>query len=216
MSKTWNLYKEILFNQTDVKKDSAITIQGASIDDSIMSANMVNEHFCTAGEKLATSIISLHGYRQDDISELYHEHEHNDWSFQNVDASCVMDSIKALPNKKSMITDKVPIALLKASSVKLSSILKGRLKLIHKDGDCNIENFRGLTLLPALSKIFEHILMDQLYKFFESLHLFVGNQFGFLRNLSCQSAAMQFIDVIKSNREKYVGCLFIDRKLTFH
>src|SRR5687768_7357608 len=70
-------------------------------------------------------------------------------------------------------------------------LLKGRLKLIHKSGSCDIDNFRGLTLLPSLSRVFEELLLRQLYSYLESLNLFVGNQFGFIRNSSCLSAALQ-------------------------
>ena len=70
-----------------------------------------------------------------------------------------------------------------------TELLKGRLKLIHKSGDCDIDNFRGLTLLPALSRVFEELLSRQLYAYLESLNLFNGNQFDFLNNSCCQTAA---------------------------
>lgn len=57
----------------------------------------------------------------------------------------------------------------------LSEFLKVRLKLIHKSGDSDIENFRGLTLLPAISKIFESIIAEQLLTYLESVNFFVGN-----------------------------------------
>jgi len=60
--KTWKLYKEIVFNQSQLKRDQSITINGNPVTDSIDSCNDVNEHFCSAGEILATNIISVHGY----------------------------------------------------------------------------------------------------------------------------------------------------------
>ena len=47
-------------------------------------------------------------------------------------------------------------------------LLKDRLKFIHKSGDCDINNFRGLTVLPSLSKEFEELLLRQLYAYLES------------------------------------------------
>ena len=97
-----------------------------------------------------------------------------------------------------------------------TELLKGRLKLIHKSGSCDIDNFRGLTLLPSLSRVFEDLLLRQLYSYLESLGLFTGNQFGFLKNSSCQSAALQLVDFIKSNyRRKLVTALFIDLRKAF-
>lgn len=64
--------------------------------------------------------------------------------------------------------------------------------------------------------MFEEILLKELYSYLEKLNLFVGNQFGFLRNSSCQSAAMQLVDYIKSNfRKKFVVAMFIDLRRAF-
>lgn len=217
--KTWQLYKDILFNQTK-KSETLIKVNGVSIDDSVRSCNVVNDYFCSAGENLATSIIAIHGYSTDDIEDLYEEHASNNWSFQHVSPEAVSHVINSLPNKTSAGLDNVPIKLLKNSVVSIAlviaacfnvmidtatfptELLKGRLKLIHKSGDHDIDNYRGLTLLPSLSKVFEELLLRQLVAYFESVNLFVGNQFGFLKGSRCQSAALQLVDVIKSNYNK--------------
>lgn len=100
------------------KLDKEITINGDPVNDSIDSGNKINNHFCSAGEVLATNIISIHGYETDDIDNLYTQYANNNLEFNVVDA-------------------------------------KGRLKLIHKSGSMDIENFRGLTLLHSLSMVFE-------------------------------------------------------------
>lgn len=131
-------------------------------------------------------------------------------------------------------TKKVPILLLKTAVLAIAlsistcfntmidtsdfpdELLKGKLKLIHKCGDFDIDNFRGLTLLPSLSKVFEELLLRQLYAYLEGIDLFVGNQFGFLKDSSCQSAALQLVDFIKSNyKKKLVAVMFIDLKKAF-
>lgn len=141
---------------------------------------------------------TIHGYDTSDIDELYPEHAANNWNFQHVNSDDVKSAISSLPNKKSTGFDKVPIMLLKSTMMIIAltvaicfnsmvdttefptELLKGRLKLIHKSGDCDIDNFRGLTLFPALSRVFEELLSRQLYDYLESLNLFDGNQFGFL------------------------------------
>lgn len=232
--KTWKLYKEIIFNQFKSKTDTTITIRNIPVSDSVASCNAVNDYFCRAGENLAASIISIHGYDTQDIDELYPEHANNYWSFQHVNSEDVVKAIKSLPNKKSTSFDKVPIQLLKSSFLAIAltiatcfntmvdtsefpkELLKGRLKLIHKSGSCDIDNFRGLTLLPSLSRVFEELLLRQLYSYLEKLNLFIGNQFGFLKNSSCQSAVLQLVDFIKSNyRRKLVAAMFIDLRKAF-
>lgn len=68
--------------------------------DTVASCNAVNDHFCTAGETIAASIIAIHGYDTQDIDELYPEHANNNWSFQHVSSEDVVEAIKSMPNKK--------------------------------------------------------------------------------------------------------------------
>lgn len=58
--KVWKIYKEILFNQQN-KVDTNIMINGNVISDTVSDCNLINEHFCSAGDKLAASIIAVHG-----------------------------------------------------------------------------------------------------------------------------------------------------------
>lgn len=74
--KTWKLYKEVIFNQTQNKQNSSVTINGIKQDD---SWNVINEYFCSAGEKLATSINLLNGYTVNDIDNLYPENSNNNF-----------------------------------------------------------------------------------------------------------------------------------------
>lgn len=102
----------------------------------------------------------------------YPEHANNNWSFNSVHVNEVVTAMEQLPNKKSTGIDEFPIRLLKVLVLAIAPIiticinvaiqttifpvelLKGRLKLIHKQGDSDIENVRGLTLLPSISKVF--------------------------------------------------------------
>lgn len=233
--KTWNLYKDILFNQQIKKPEETISINGKPIDDLEDSCNKVNDHFCLAGERLATDIVGTHGYEIEDIDNLYPDLANNNWSFKEVTNDDVVRAIEKIPNKKSTGIDRVPISLLKKTSLLIAplimlcfnlairtstypvELLKGRLKLIHKSGDSDIDNFRGLTLLPSLSKIFEFLLSEQLTAYLESINMFKGNQFGFIRQSSCLSAALQLVNFIKFHtmKQKYVACLFVDLKRAF-
>ena len=98
-------------------------IDGVILPETTDSCNIINEHFCTAGEKLATSIVALNGYGTGDIVNLYPEHSGNDFSFKPVDASDVVRTIESLPNKKSTGHDKVPMQLLKATVTSIAPII---------------------------------------------------------------------------------------------
>ncbi len=51
---------------------------------------------------------------------------------------------------------------------------------IHKkDDDTLFTNYRPISLLPAISKIFEKVILKQLYEFFQANTLFHNSQYGF-------------------------------------
>lgn len=83
-----------------------------------------------------------------------------------------------------------------------AELLKGRLKLIQKDGDYDVDNFRGIILLPSLSKIFEQLLLDQRHTYLKGLNIFVGDQFGFLKNFSCQMRRFNSFTRLSQNSER--------------
>lgn len=209
--KRWKLYKKVLFNSRELESDVTVTVSGQPVDD----CDVINDYFCTVGSNLAASLIATSGYELSDISSLYTHLTHNNWDFQPITADAVNKVINELPNKKSTSIDKVPISLLKHAVNKISvviadcfnnmlttrvfpnELLKGRLKLIHKSGDNDIDNFRGLTILPSVSKVFEDICASQLINYLEAHNVIGTNQFGFLKNSSCSGAALQMVNAIK-------------------
>ncbi len=66
-----------------------------------------------------------------------------------------------------------------------TSIFPDKLKIakicpIHKkDGDTLFTNYRPISLLPAISKLFEKIIFKQLYEFFQDNKLLYNSQYGF-------------------------------------
>ncbi len=45
---------------------------------------------------------------------------------------------------------------------------------IHKKGDHTLfTNYRPISLLPAISKIFEKVIFKQLFKFFQEFYFFI-------------------------------------------
>ena len=60
-----------------------------------------------------------------------------------------------------------------------------------KIDDCN--NYRGISLLSPIAKVFETLLADQVSFYFESNNLFHPCQHGFRKNYSCESALHEII-----------------------
>ena len=80
-----------------------------------------------------------------------------------------------------------------ARGFKISKILP-----IFKKGDVNsLNNYRPISLLPAISKIFECIIY-QLYAYFDNNNILSEEQFGFRTKHSTELAAVKLVDYIKN------------------
>ena len=89
---------------------------------------------------------------------------------------------------------------------------------LFKNGDkMNPNNYRPISSLPIINKIFEKLIYVRLYAFFEKKKIFVKNQFGFLRNKSTSDAVNKFLDNVYSslNENSYFGAIFLDLSKAF-
>ncbi len=89
-----------------------------------------------------------------------------------------------------------------------TGIFADRLKIakicpIHKkDDDTLFTNYRPISLIPAISKIFEKVIFKQLYEFFQANKLFYNSQYGFRTKHSTEFAALEVIDRIMVEMDK--------------
>ena len=88
---------------------------------------------------------------------------------------------------------------------------------IYKKGDkSNLNNYRPISLLPVLSKVFEKVLNEQITNVIEG-GCIDENQFGFRQNHSTEDAVLKFIDKIQKDLSmgKHVVLVFIDVSKAF-
>ena len=63
---------------------------------------------------------------------------------------------------------------------------KANIIPIHKKGDkMDIKNYRPISLLPICGKLFEKVIYNSLYKYYESNNILDVNQSGFRSGDSC-------------------------------
>lgn len=64
---------------------------------------------------------------------------------------------------------------------------------VYNSGNLNDpSNFRPISLLPVISKIFEKCIYVRLYKYLERIKLISNKQFGFRRNKNTEDAISYF------------------------
>ena len=76
-----------------------------------------------------------------------------------------------------------------------------------KSDDCN--NYRGISLLSPIAKMFETLLAEQVSFYFESNQLFHPCQHGFRKNYLCESALRQIISELNDAKDKRLISLLL-------
>ena len=89
---------------------------------------------------------------------------------------------------------------------------------LFKEGDRTVAyNYRPISILPAVSKVLEHVVHVQVYKYIESNSILSDAQFGFRKGHSTTSCVLNLLDVIYKSidNNKFIGVVFLDLKKAF-
>ncbi len=101
-------------------------------------------------------------------------------------------------------------------SVWLKSIITPVPKSASKDPYVPL-NYRGISLLSCVSKLFSSIINQRIQNYMENNNLFVDEQNGFRRNRSCQDHVFTLNSIIRNQllQGKSTYCCFIDMQKAF-
>jgi retron-type reverse transcriptase len=89
---------------------------------------------------------------------------------------------------------------------------------LHKGGDRRIiSNYRPISLISSVSKVFERIISDRLRRFLDETNFFSPWQFGFRPGVGTQEAINKLTNSIICNLEKGEKCItvFLDLAKAF-
>ena len=98
------------------------------------------------------------------------------------------------------------------------SLKIAKITPVFKKGDAKLcSNYRPISSLPFLSKIFERCMANRIISFFTKFSLFNEKQFGFLKNKSTQDALYNFLENIHDalNGTNHNIRILIDLKAAF-
>ena len=65
-----------------------------------------------------------------------------------------------------------------------------------------LDNYRPISILPSISKIFERVMFNQTHMYFSSHNLYYNGQYGFREKHSTQLAALELIDRISQELDQ--------------
>ena len=233
-SKIWTVINQLL--SKNKRSTSSIVpplkIDGKLITDSKDISNAFAHHFSNVGINMSEKIATTNQH----YNETLLKNLPNSIVFEDTTPEEILTEIRSLNNRKSSGNDNIPVNILKLNGVILSPILSqifnecmkigifpnilktARITPIHKNGDrSNPLNYRPISILTHLSKIFEKIINRRLVNFFEKYNILDKRQYGFRQNFSTCLAISDLCEQLLMSFDKGLTtcCVFLDLAKAF-
>ena len=233
LKKTWIGIKEIISDKQQNKHViSCIQNKDKLITDTKEIANTFNNFFIDIPKKIDEKIIKTNT----SIYKYLQEPNLNSFYFTPTTPDEIQKIISKMDHKKAIGPYSIPTKILKLIkkeiSVPLSSIINlsfetgifptklrsGIVIPVHKRESyllCN--NYRPITLLSNISKIFEKITYKRLYSFLEANNCLYSQQYGFRNSHSTNHALIEITEKIRKSidQEEFSCGIFLDFQKAF-
>ena len=209
---TWNVINDVINRPKSGSFPEFIYINNENVSDSGLIANHFNNYFGRVGSDMAATVpvpdnCTHQDYLPKDILSTF--------NFEPITENKVKNIIVQLKSKPSAGYDGISSSLLKY----LEPILSGPLSLIinqslhtgifpdklklakifpvdKKDDIHMMQNYRPISILPTISKIFEKVVYEQIQTYFLQNNLFSKSQYGFRSQHSTEHAILELVDKI--------------------
>ena len=238
MKKTWKTINETLNRKINKSKfPSEFIINNRSIADHKEIADQFNIFFSNIGSNLSHSI-EIVDNTSDFTDYLNNPTEHR-FNFNVITESETLSIINKLKSKNSSGKDEISNNLLKSIKDEIGKPLTiiinqslrtgifpdalkiAKMKPLYKKGDnfC-LNNYRPISLLPTISKIFERVMFTQMYSYLNSNFLLSEQQYGFRSQHSTELACVKLVDYITTEMDnikkiKSPTAIFLDLSKAF-
>ena len=226
--KAWTGINTILHRKKKQKiSDIFLNVDGKLVTDQKTVSKLFNNYFINVADNLAKKIPKPSTKYQD---YLKNPNEHSIYLHETTPDEVQKIIDKLDPNKAADIYG-ISTKLVKDGGLVMTEIItflfnmsisqgkfpdalkNAKVIPIHKD-DSRLEmsNYRPISLLPTLSKIFEKLMYARLIQFFTKHNILYENQYGFQSNMSTEYAVNKVLNYIVDTLEKNeIGvCIFLD------
>ena len=238
--KLWKTLKDLGL-PSKTKSDSKINlnINGQINSKPAEIANHFNDFYSTLADKLVEKLPIAPNKFGDNETENYYEEKklkENNLEFRTVDKSEISKILLNINNSKSPGFDNVAGKFLKDGSeilsAHISNIFNLSVMLSKFPSQCKIAkikpifkkaskleavNYRPISLLPLISKVFEKCIHDQLQMYVTSFNIIYKLQSGFRSDFSTDTCLSYLHNEILKGFEKgeYTGMILIDLQKAF-
>lgn len=212
--KIWKIIKNVTYTAKQRESSSSLLKSHASPE---VAANSCNEFFTNIGKTLAEQIQNQLFAPTIEITQP----QLQSFVFLDIDCTEVERIIMGLKDDCATGWDNIPTKILKKykhilarpltlafqkclqEGVFPTCLKKAVVVPIHKSGSKeNITNYRPISLLSSISKIFEKIINNRLVNYLENKALLSKNQFGFRPKLSTADAVHELTDFVTHELDK--------------
>lgn len=232
LKKTWSIMKDIINKKKVKNKPNYFMSNSKKITDSTEIATGFNNFFANIGESLADKIppsncsalsylkenytksIFLNPISQQELILIFKQLKGNSSSgWDDISA-------KVLQHSHLVLLDPVLHLLnLSLSQGIFPDVLKiAKVIPLFKGGDAFLfTNYRPISILSSLSKIFERVFYNRLFDFLRQEDILYDKQFGFRKSYSTQMALLLLTDRITNAIEHGEFCMgvFLDFSKAF-
>ena len=233
--KTVNNLIKLKKNKTSNEIRQLKNLQNNIIEDPIQISNKLNTHFASLGKNMANRIKQPNNNKSKTLITQIQSPK-NSFFLHPISTEEVYNEIRNLNPAKSTPSHNPPVKYIKLAARVIAPILTNlfntsiatstfpdALKLseiipLFKQGDkLDCSNYRPISLIPTLSKIFEKCIYKQLYSYFNKNDIFYKSQFGFRENYSTELAVAKICDEIIENFDNHkITCsVFLDLAKAF-
>lgn len=209
-----------------------ITENSKTITNQEECATVFNKFFVVSVVKLTENMMRTNEY----MKYLHYEGITTELEFEETTTNEIADIIKSMNSSAAVGLDKISTFLLKFLVDILAPIIsklinksfsdgffpetlkKVKVVPVYKAGDKTLlNNYRGITIPSALSKIAEIVLLHRMQRHIINFNLMNQNQFGFSPHSNTTAATLHLVNAIQQSLDKslYVAVVFIDLSKAF-
>ena len=233
LQKPKKFFKELNKLTGRIKSNPRLLLKsdGKDITDSPEVANLFNNYFVSIGENIVKKIPPP----KSDFSyfEQIRWNERSMFAFPT-DYDEVSDTLLSLKLGKSVGFDEISAEILRSCHNVIVPVLveminkslsegcfpdalkMARVIPLYKSGKrTSIENYRSISILPTISKIFERIMFDRLYCYFTKEKLMYNKQFGFRSGYNTIYALAELIENIRTDNTSIFSSVMLDLSKAF-
>ena len=232
--RTWQTVNELTSRKSNTCSVKELTVDGVSITNPTDLSDTFNEHFSTIGPKLANEIPSAANSNNRCLDYLNFTDQR--FYFDQINCNEVFLLLNKLSQSKSTGLDKISARLIRECADLICipicaifnrSLITGvfpdewkcaKVTPLFKQGSSNdMNNYRPISVISVVAKVFERITYDQLYNYLSQHDIFSKNQSGFRPLHSTVTALLEAADSWAYNidRGNVNAVIFLDLKKAF-